>query len=432
MSTLVIAVVVPAVAILLLMVFLYLFMRARRSNRPTTTTTDDLDAERSQLPHPRQTREGQQDLKPLAISLNTSTTINEKVQSCQQRVFTYQELAAATGNFSNANCLGKGGFGEVYKGVLENSQVIAVKKLKYQDDERKEKEFETEILTISRVRHQHLVMLVGYCIDKADRLLVYEFVPKNSLRTHLHGENRTSLNWPTRMRIALGSAKALAYLHEGCKPKIIHRDIKAENILLDQDFEPKIADFGLAKDFSNSVSHISTDPKGTFGYLPPEYAFERKLTDKSDVFSFGIVLLELITGRKPVDGKDNDRVNLAVWVVPQIKQALEDGSYKSLIDPNLLENYDVNEMGRMVSCAAACVYKPAKHRPQMSQIVEALRGNLPSELLWVSNNDTSFLYDGAPYLSFPGGGGGSSEFNSEQYMNSYALESQENSRAEDM
>ncbi|XP_048234163.1 proline-rich receptor-like protein kinase PERK15 isoform X2 [Ricinus communis] len=403
MSTLVIAVVVPAVAILLLMVFLYLFMRARRSNRPTTTTTDDLDAERSQLPHPRQTREGQQDLKPLAISLNTSTTINEKVQSCQQRVFTYQELAAAT-----------------------------VKKLKYQDDERKEKEFETEILTISRVRHQHLVMLVGYCIDKADRLLVYEFVPKNSLRTHLHGENRTSLNWPTRMRIALGSAKALAYLHEGCKPKIIHRDIKAENILLDQDFEPKIADFGLAKDFSNSVSHISTDPKGTFGYLPPEYAFERKLTDKSDVFSFGIVLLELITGRKPVDGKDNDRVNLAVWVVPQIKQALEDGSYKSLIDPNLLENYDVNEMGRMVSCAAACVYKPAKHRPQMSQIVEALRGNLPSELLWVSNNDTSFLYDGAPYLSFPGGGGGSSEFNSEQYMNSYALESQENSRAEDM
>ncbi|KAI5441024.1 Proline-rich receptor-like protein kinase perk1, partial [Lathyrus oleraceus] len=156
-------------------------------------------------------------------------------------------------------------------------------------------------LDISRVHHKHLVSLVGYCSTGFQRLLVYEFVPNNTLEFHLHGNGRPTMDWPTRLRIALGSAKGLAYLHEDCHPKIIHRDIKAANILLDFKFEAKVADFGLAKIASDLNTHVSTRVMGTFGYLAPEYAASGKLTDKSDVFSYGVMLLELLTGRRPVD-----------------------------------------------------------------------------------------------------------------------------------
>ncbi|XP_050217935.1 proline-rich receptor-like protein kinase PERK1 [Mercurialis annua] len=292
--------------------------------------------------------------------------------------FTYEELARATDGFSDANLLGQGGFGYVHKGVLPNGKEVAVKQLKAGSGQG-EREFQAEIEIISRVHHKHLVSLVGYCITGSERLLVYEFVPNNTMEFHLHGKGRPTMDWPTRLKIALGSAKGLAYLHEDCHPKIIHRDIKAANILLDFKFEAKVADFGLAKISSEVNTHVSTRVMGTFGYLAPEYASSGKLTDKSDVFSFGVMLLELITGRRPVDhsgGHGYADDSLVDWARPLLTRAQEDGNFDVLVDQKLQRNYDHNEMARMVACAAACVRHSARRRPRMSQVVRALEGDV--------------------------------------------------------
>nr|DAD26919.1 TPA_asm: hypothetical protein HUJ06_028387 [Nelumbo nucifera] len=289
--------------------------------------------------------------------------------------FTYEQLAMATDGFSNANLLGQGGFGYVHRGVLPNGKEVAVKQLKAGSGQG-EREFQAEVEIISRVHHKHLVSLVGYCMTGSQRMLVYEFVPNYTLEFHLHGKGRPTMDWPTRLKIALGSAKGLAYLHEDCHPKIIHRDIKAANILLDFKFEAKVADFGLAKFSSDANTHVSTRVMGTFGYLAPEYASSGKLTDKSDVFSFGVMLLELITGRRPVDTTQTIMEDSLVdWARPLLTQALEDGNYDPLVDPRLQKSYDYDEMARMIACAAACVRHSAKRRPRMSQMVRALEGD---------------------------------------------------------
>ncbi|XWS17266.1 hypothetical protein CRYUN_Cryun33cG0052900 [Craigia yunnanensis] len=287
--------------------------------------------------------------------------------------FTYEELARATDGFSDANLLGQGGFGYVHRGVLPNGKEVAVKQLKAGSGQG-EREFQAEVEIISRVHHKHLVSLVGYCISGTTRMLVYEFVTNNTLEFHLHGKGRPTMDWPTRMIIALGSAKGLAYLHEDCHPKIIHRDIKTANILLDFKFEAKVADFGLAKFFSDVNTHVSTRVMGTFGYLAPEYASSGKLTEKSDVFSFGVMLLELITGHRPV-GSSYMEDSLVDWARPLLTRALDDGNFDSLVDPKLQKEYNHNELARMIACAAACVRHSARRRPRMSQIVRALEGD---------------------------------------------------------
>ncbi|KAH7547279.1 hypothetical protein FEM48_Zijuj01G0292900 [Ziziphus jujuba var. spinosa] len=194
---------------------------------------------------------------------------------------------------------------------------------------------------------------------------------------NIAGKGRPTMNWPTRMKIALGSARGLAYLHEDCQPKIIHRDIKAANILLEDDFVPKVADFGLARFSSDSDTHVSTRVMGTFGYLAPEYASSGKLTDRSDVFSFGVVLLELITGRRPISKAEPFADDSMVeWARPLLVQALENDDFNALVDPRLQNDYDSTEMTRMVACAAACVRQSARLRPPMSQTVRALEGNI--------------------------------------------------------
>ncbi|CAD5316833.1 unnamed protein product [Arabidopsis thaliana] len=294
------------------------------------------------------------------------------VMGSGQTHFTYEELTDITEGFSKHNILGEGGFGCVYKGKLNDGKLVAVKQLKVGSGQG-DREFKAEVEIISRVHHRHLVSLVGYCIADSERLLIYEYVPNQTLEHHLHGKGRPVLEWARRVRIAIGSAKGLAYLHEDCHPKIIHRDIKSANILLDDEFEAQVADFGLAKLNDSTQTHVSTRVMGTFGYLAPEYAQSGKLTDRSDVFSFGVVLLELITGRKPVDQyQPLGEESLVEWARPLLHKAIETGDFSELVDRRLEKHYVENEVFRMIETAAACVRHSGPKRPRMVQVVRAL------------------------------------------------------------
>lgn len=286
--------------------------------------------------------------------------------------FTYDELAGITGGFSAENVIGEGGFGKVYMGALGDGRRVAVKQLKVGGGQG-EKEFRAEVEIISRIHHRHLVTLVGYCVTENHRLLVYEFVCNNTLEHHLHGKGRPVMDWPKRMKIAIGSARGLTYLHQDCHPRIIHRDIKSANILMDDAFEAKVADFGLAKLTNDSMTHVSTRVMGTFGYMAPEYASSGKLTDRSDVFSFGVVLLELITGRKPVDSSQPlGEESLVEWARPVLVDALETDDFRELADPALECRYSKTEMRRMVESAAACIRHSGTKRPKMVQVWRSL------------------------------------------------------------
>ncbi|KAJ3695146.1 hypothetical protein LUZ60_000523 [Juncus effusus] len=297
--------------------------------------------------------------------------------------YSFDELSKATNGFSTNNILGQGGFGQVFKGTL-NGMEIAVKKLR-QEGGQGDKEFRAEVDIISRVHHKNLVSLVGHCIHEDQRLLVYEFVPNKTLDFHLRGNTQVTLNWQNRFKIALGAARGLAYLHEDCDPKIIHRDIKASNILLDSNFEPKVADFGLAKFQPTDRTHVSTRIMGTFGYIAPEFATSGRLTDKADVYAFGVVLLEIITGRAPAQSSNSYMDETLVgWARPLLGRALEDGEYDDLIDPRLGLNYEPYGMARMIECASAAVRQTPRRRPAMIQIVQHLQGEIVAEDLHTS------------------------------------------------
>ncbi|XP_042401764.1 proline-rich receptor-like protein kinase PERK9 [Zingiber officinale] len=288
--------------------------------------------------------------------------------------FSYEELYRITNGFSPDKILGEGGFGSVYKGCLPNGREVAVKRLKI-ESRQGDREFKAEVEIISRVHHRHLVSLVGYCISGNQRLLVYDFVPNGTLESHLHGNKRPAMDWATRVKVAAGAARGIAYLHEDCDPKIIHRDIKSSNILLDNNFEAQVSDFGLARLALelDAHTHVTTRVMGTFGYLAPEYASSGKLTEKSDVFSFGVVLLELITGQKPVDyTKPFGDESLVVWARPLLSHALATGELGELPDHRLQKNFDEREMLRMIEAAAACIRHSASMRPQMGKVVRVL------------------------------------------------------------
>ncbi|CAH9119615.1 unnamed protein product [Cuscuta europaea] len=297
-----------------------------------------------------------------------------------QSWFTYDELEEATNGFAAQNLLGEGGFGAVYKGWLADGSVVAVKQLKIGGGQG-DREFRAEVETISRIHHRHLVTLVGYCISENKRLLVYDYVPNDTLHFHLHGKDRPVMDWPTRVKIAMGAARGIAYLHEDCHPRIIHRDIKSSNILLDENFDARVSDFGLAKLALDANTHVTTRVMGTFGYMAPEYASSGKLTEKSDVYSFGVVLLELITGRKPVDASQplGDE-SLVEWARPLLSHALENKEFQQLTDPGLEKNYVDSEMFRMVEAAAACIRHSSAKRPRMGQVVRAFENMAMSDL----------------------------------------------------
>ncbi|KAG1335093.1 proline-rich receptor-like protein kinase PERK1 [Cocos nucifera] len=314
--------------------------------------------------------------------------------------FTYEELAMATDGFSDANLLGQGGFGYVHRGVLPNGKEVAVKQLKSGSGQG-EREFQAEVEIISRVHHKHLVSLVGYCIAGGRRLLVYEFVPNNTLEFHLHGKGRPTMDWPTRLKIALGSAKGLLIFMRIAILRSFTVTLRQPIFFLIINLRQRIA--------SDNNTHVSTRVMGTFGYLAPEYASSGKLTDRSDVFSFGVMLLELITGCRPVDTSQSFMDDSLVdWARPLLTRALEDGDYDALIDSRLGNNYNPNEMARMIACAAACVRHSARRRPRMSQIVRALEGDVSLEDLneGIKPGHSRFF-----------GSYGSSEYDSGRYNN---------------
>ncbi|KAG8055433.1 hypothetical protein GUJ93_ZPchr0001g32408 [Zizania palustris] len=361
------------------------------SNVWTTEMTDDFyGAHRPPSTAPSQQQQPSHALSPspsstpplLPYSFQSSGGASESSSSpgvvVSGGAFGYDELAAAADGFSGSNLLGQGGFGEVYKGTVRG-QEVAIKKLRSGSGQG-EREFRAEVEIINRVHHKNLVSLVGYCIYGEHRLLVYEYVPNKTLEFHLHGSGRPALDWARRWKIAVGSAKGLAYLHEDCHPTIIHRDIKAANILLDYTFEPKVADFGLAKSQAAEQTAVSTRVMGTFGYLAPEYAATGKVSDRSDVFSFGVMILELITGKKPIMMSLAEQPDTLVsWAKPLLARAVEEEIYEELIDPMLASNYDSHDMKRLIACAAAAVRHTARSRPRMSQIVRYLEGELAAE-----------------------------------------------------
>ncbi|PIA41487.1 hypothetical protein AQUCO_02200125v1 [Aquilegia coerulea] len=287
--------------------------------------------------------------------------------------FTLRDLEMATNRFSAENVLGEGGYGVVYKGRLINGTNVAVKKL-LNNLGQAEKEFRVEVEAIGHVRHKNLVRLLGYCVEGVHRMLVYEYVNNGNLEQWLHGamRQRGSLNWESRMKVILGTAKALAYLHEAIEPKVVHRDIKSSNILIDDEFNPKVSDFGLAKLLDSGESHIATRVMGTFGYVAPEYANTGRLNEKSDVYSFGVLLLEVITGRDPVDySRPANEVNLVEW----LKVMVGTRRAEEVVDPSLEVRPTTRALKRSLLIALRCVDPDSEKRPKMSQAVRMLEAD---------------------------------------------------------
>ncbi|GKU96210.1 hypothetical protein SLEP1_g9473 [Rubroshorea leprosula] len=289
------------------------------------------------------------------------------------QTFTFRELAAATKNFRPECFIGEGGFGRVYKGQLESTgQVVAVKQLD-RNGLQGNREFLVEVLMLSLLHHPNLVNLIGYCADGDQRLLVYEFMPLGSLEDHLHDlpPDKEPLDWNTRMKIAAGAAKGLEYLHDKANPPVIYRDFKSSNILLDEGFEPKLSDFGLAKlGPVGDKSHVSTRVMGTYGYCAPEYAMTGQLTVKSDVYSFGVVLLELITGRKAIDStRPHGEQNLVTWARPVFNDRRR---FSRLADPRLQGRFPMRGLYQALAVASMCIQEQASIRPLIGDVVTAL------------------------------------------------------------
>ncbi|XP_031119166.1 probable LRR receptor-like serine/threonine-protein kinase At1g56140 isoform X1 [Ipomoea triloba] len=290
--------------------------------------------------------------------------------------FTYAELKAGTSDFSPSNKLGEGGFGPVYKGTLEDGRTVAVKQLSVVSRQGK-RQFVAEVATISAVQHRNLVKLYGCCYEGDNRLLVYEYHENKSLDKALFGHSDLYLDWPRRFEICLGVARGLAYLHEESRLKIVHRDIKASNILLDSYLNPKISDFGLAKLYDDKKTHMSTHVAGTIGYLAPEYAMRGHLTEKADVFSFGVVALEIVSGRSNSDSNlEQDKRYLLEWAW----QLHENNSDVDVVDEDLLD-FNEDEVKRVIGVSLLCTQASPTSRPSMSRVVAMLSGDTEVPIL---------------------------------------------------
>ncbi|KAL1534611.1 putative receptor-like protein kinase [Salvia divinorum] len=282
------------------------------------------------------------------------------------RKYSYRETKKATNNFNTV--IGQGGFGIVYKAEFQGGLVAAVKRMS-KVSEQAEGDFCRELELLARLHHRHLVALRGFCIERRERFLMYEFMTNGSLKDNLHAEGRTPLSWQARIQIAIDVANALEYLHYYCDPPLCHRDVKSSNILIDENFVAKLADFGLAhasKNGSIFFEPISTDIRGTPGYLDPEYVMSRELTEKSDVYSYGIVLLELITGRRAIQ----DNKNIIEWA--QVILDSEGSRMDELVDPYLGDTYDFDQLRTAIAIVRWCTQRESRARPSIKQVLRLL------------------------------------------------------------
>ncbi|CAN6357001.1 unnamed protein product [Urochloa humidicola] len=288
------------------------------------------------------------------------------------KIYSSKELRKATRNFCPGNKLGQGSFGRVYLGKLNNGEKVAIKVLS-SESRQGTKEFLNELSVISNITHHNLVKLHGCCVDGGQKMLVYNYVENNSLAQTLFGNSCSGivLDWRTRVKICIGVANGLTYLHEEVRPPIVHRDIKASNILLDRNLSPKIADFGLAKFFQGNMTHISTRVAGTLGYLAPEYAIRGQLTRKADVYSFGVLLLEIVSGRCHTDPRlplEDQFLLEKVWTL------YESGDLESIIDRTLQRDFDTEEARQLLKIGLLCTQDSPKIRPSMSTVAKMLKG----------------------------------------------------------
>eukprot|EP00253_Pinus_taeda_P018677 PITA_18677 len=293
-------------------------------------------------------------------------------------IFTMETLLASTKNFDNQNKLGEGGFGPVYKGTTPDRKEIAVKKLSKKSMQGR-KEFLNEVKLGAEIQHRNLVCLLGCCVEGSERLLVYEYLPNKSLDQILFDPNkRNQLDWGKRYNIIMGVDRGLLYLHQDWRPRIIHRDIKASNVLLDEELNPKIADFGLARLFPDGQTHISTRVVGTYGYMPPEYAMLGQVSVKTDVYSFGVLVLEIITGRKNTDYNLPPEMQILLgWndeasVIMQVWKSYEAGNIVGIIDGAIIETCDEKQAVRCIQVGLLCIQAESSLRPPMSTVTSML------------------------------------------------------------
>ncbi|RLM61395.1 putative receptor-like protein kinase [Panicum miliaceum] len=318
---------------------------------------------------------------PAGATKGTQGKLNS-LKTSKKEVITMMDfsvLESATSKFNEKNILGKGGFGCVYRACLDKSgvAVAAVKKLNCCREE-VEKEFENELDFLGKIWHPNVISVLGYCIHEDTRLLVYELMQNGSLETQLHGPSRGSaLSWHIRLKIALDTARGLEHLHEHCSPMIIHRDIKSSNILLDSDFNAKISDFGLAINGGNHNKDV-IKPSGTFGYVAPEYLLDGQLTEKSDVYAFGVVLFELLLGRKPVEmiGESHCQ-SIVSWAMPQITDRTK---LPNIIDPAIRNTMGLRHLYQVAAVAVLCVQPEPSYRPLMTDVLHTLVPLIPLEL----------------------------------------------------
>ncbi|KAJ4816419.1 Concanavalin A-like lectin protein kinase family protein [Rhynchospora pubera] len=293
-------------------------------------------------------------------------------QGAGPRRFTYTQLLHATRNFSEDRKLGSGGSGEVYRGNLTDPNIqVAVKRIS--SSERGKKEYISEVTIISRIRHRNLVQLIGFCHEKGDLLLVYEFMSNGSLDTHLYNNDHV-LAWPERYKIVIGVASALLYLHEECEQCVVHRDLKPSNVMLDSDFNPKLGDFGLARLMDHDNESLTTRLAGTFGYIAPEYGASGKASKETDIFSFGVVTLEILCGRKPIKrNQEEEDADLVQWVWDNYGRR----AALTVVDERLQMDFEPSRVERMIAVGLWCAHPDSTQRPTIRQVINAINFDGP-------------------------------------------------------
>ncbi|XP_050383701.1 probable serine/threonine-protein kinase PBL24 [Argentina anserina] len=353
---------------------------SQRSKRSNNRRIDHASAppveQEMKKPKPGETQHGTHSTHSSHSAAHTKQrthSVEVDVSQINAKSFTFRELASATKNFRQECLLGEGGFGRVYKGTLQSSgQVVAVKQLD-RNGMHEHKEFLGEVLTLSLLHHPNLVNLIGYCADGDQRLLVHEFIPGGTLEDRVldNQAGKMTLDWYTRVKIAYGAALGLEYLHEKANPPVIYRDFKSSNILLDEEFNPKISDVGLAKlGNSGDRMHGPSRLMGAYGFCAPEYSRTGEVTMKSDVYSFGVILLELITGRRAIDTtRANDEQNLVAWAQPLFRDPKK---YPDMADSLLNKQFPEKDLNQAVAIAAMCLQDEASVRPFMSDVVTTL------------------------------------------------------------